>query len=241
MAESKPMWQRIGVDSDLERGPVSVPIVPHRGGHLELLPFDALTWPDFESLLWRILRDVEGLRHAQIYGDPGQAQLGLDIIAEAADGTGVALQSKRVAQFGPAKFTAAVNEFRKTNRPFPVSRFILGISREIRSTPAVDRFKELQRDLKQESKPVALELWDRRELSQRLKRAPAIVIDYFGKEIAEIFVTPSSSLQSLCRAGKRSQYARLWLAPLKKQQAPAKKLPRRRPLPRLIRRPRWIS
>lgn len=187
MAESKPMWQRIGVDSDLERGPVSVPIVPHRGGHLELLPFVALTWPDFESLLWRILRDVEGFRHAQIYGDPGQAQLGLDIIAEAADGSGVALQSKRVAQFGPAKFTAAVNAFRKTNRPFPVSRFILGISREIRSTPALDRFKELQRDLKQESKPVALELWDRRELSQRLKRAPAIVIDYFGKEIAEIF------------------------------------------------------
>src|ERR1035437_10466785 len=59
-------------------------------GTLKLLPFEALEfeWPDFESLLWRVLRDVEGLRDTQVYGLPGQTQLGLDLVALAADGSG---------------------------------------------------------------------------------------------------------------------------------------------------------
>lgn len=190
MAGPTPTWQPVGVDSDLERGPSSIPAVPHHGDYLELLPLEFLLWPDFESLQWRILRDVEGLRHAQIYGDPGQAQLGLDIVAVAADDSGVALQSKRVKQFGPAKFTAAVDAFRKTKRPFDVSRFILGVSREVRSTQALDRFKKLQKELKKEVKPVEFELWDKRELSYKLKNAPEIVIEYFGNDIAEIFCNP---------------------------------------------------
>ena len=187
MAGPTRIWQPVGVDSDLERGPSSIPAVPHHGGHLDLLPLEILSWPDFESLQWRILRDVEGLRHAQIYGDPGQAQLGLDIVAMAADDSGVALQSKRVQQFGPAKITAAVEAFRTTKRPFDVSRFILGVAREIRTTQALDRFKELQGKLKEGLKPVELELWDKRELSYKLKGAPEIVIEYFGKDIAVIF------------------------------------------------------
>jgi hypothetical protein len=190
VARARRAWHPVGVDSPLERSPSSIPAVPHRGGHLELLPFDALSWPDFESLQWRILRDVEGLRHAQIYGDPGQAQLGLDIVAVAADGSGVALQSKRVQQFGPARFSAAVKAFRDTTRPFSVLRFILGVSREIRTTSALDRFKLLQKQLGNLAEPVEFELWDQRELSLKLKGAPAIVIEYFGNDIAEIFCDP---------------------------------------------------
>ncbi|WP_143227158.1 hypothetical protein [Actinomyces naeslundii] len=186
MAGDMGTWQPVGIDSALERGPNNIPAVPHRGGHLELLPFECLNWQDFESLQWRILRDVEGMRHAQFYGDPGQAQLGLDIVAVAADDSGVALQSKRVKQFGPAEISAAVEVFQKTTRPFDVSRFILGVSREVRTTKVIDRFKELQKELA----PIQFELWDQRELSHKLKRAPEIVIDYFGKDIAEIFCEP---------------------------------------------------
>jgi hypothetical protein len=179
-------WQPVGVDSDLERGPTTFPAVPRVRERIELLPLEALTWPDFESLQWRILRDVEGLRHAQIYGGPGQSQQGLDIIAVAADESGVALQSKRVEQFGPAKITAAVNAFRNTERPFDVSRFIVGVSREIRTTEALDRFKQHQAELK----PTEFELWDKHELSLKFKGAPEIVIDYFGHDVAELFCDP---------------------------------------------------
>lgn len=190
MAGPTRVWQPVGVDSSLERGPESIPAVPHQGGHLELLPLEVLPWPDFESLQWRVLRDVEGLRHAQIYGDPGQAQYGLDIVAEAADGSGVALQSKRVKQFGPAKLTAAVDAFRNTRRPFDVSRFVIGVSREVRSTGALNRFRTLRNELREEPRPIEFEMWDKRELSHKLKGAPLIVIDYFGNDIAEIFCDP---------------------------------------------------
>lgn len=186
VSTSAAVWRPVGAGSALEVGPGAIPAVPSRGRSLESLPFEALSWPDFESLQWRVLRDVEGLRHAQIYGDPGQTQLGLDIIAMAADGSGVALQSKRVKNFGPARITAAVDAFRNTARPFSVSRFIIGVSREVRTTQSLDKFKEHQKELE----PVELELWDRRELSQKLKGAPGIVIEYFGIEIAETFCDP---------------------------------------------------
>lgn len=178
-------WHPVGIDSAVERGPSELPVVPRRGS-LELLPLELLSWPDFESLQWRILRDVEGLRHAQIYGTPGQSQLGLDLVAVAADNSGVALQSKRVNQFGPARISAAVDAFRNTTRPFDVSRFIIGVSREVRTTEALDRFKALQAELK----PGVLELWDQRELSMKLKGAPRIVIEYFGEDVARLFCEP---------------------------------------------------
>ncbi len=185
MREPTRAWRPVGVNSVVERRPSELPVVPHRGS-LELLPLDYLPWPDFESLQWRILRDVEGLRHAQIYGNPGQSQRGLDLVAVAADDSGVALQSKRVKQFGPARITAAVDAFRNTTRPFDVSRFIIGVSREVRTTAALDKFKALQSQLM----PLHLELWDQRELSMKLKSAPRIVIDYFGEDIARLFCDP---------------------------------------------------
>src|ERR1035437_6909342 len=93
---------------------------------------------DFERLQWRVMRDVEGLRHAQLYGDRGQAQFGLDIVALAPDGSGVALPSKRYIRFGAAEVKTAVKKFRTTERPFSVDRLIIGVARTVRSTGAVE-------------------------------------------------------------------------------------------------------
>lgn len=64
-------------------------------GKLDLLPFGEMPWEEFERIQWRILRDVEGLRLAQIYGERGQSQFGLDVVALVPDGSGVALQRTR--------------------------------------------------------------------------------------------------------------------------------------------------
>ncbi|MEN5073121.1 hypothetical protein ABE437_04835 [Isoptericola cucumis] len=145
-----------------------------------------MPWEDFERIQWRILRDVEGLRHAQIYGERGQRQKGLDVVALAPDGSGVALQSKRYARFGPANLRAAVRTFQTTRRPFDVDRLIIGVSREVKSTQSVEVLAELRRDLH----PLALDVWDKRELSDLLRNAPAIVIEFFGLETAQRFCHP---------------------------------------------------
>lgn len=178
-------WRSLTLASSLNgapAAPVPAPVI----GKLDLLPFSGLSWEDFERLQWRVLRDVEGLRHAQLYGDPGQAQFGLDIVAFEPDGTGVALQSKKHKRFGAAELKAAVAKFCATERPFRVDRLIIGVACPARSTGAVEALAALCEELR----PVRLELWDAQELSYLLRSRPEIVIEFFGSPTAEAFCLP---------------------------------------------------
>ncbi|MFJ2949828.1 HEAT repeat domain-containing protein [Streptomyces sp. NPDC087226] len=168
--------------NDAPTAPVPAPVI----GKLELLPFNDLSWEDFERIQWRVMRDVEGLRHAQLYGERGQAQYGLDVVALAPDGSGTALQSKKYKQFGPAQIKAAVKKFRTTRRPFSVDRLIIGVARPVRTTKAIEEFAA-QRKLLQ---PIELDLWDSQELSYLLRGRPEIVIEFFGMPTAEAFCLP---------------------------------------------------
>ncbi|HUC26095.1 MAG TPA: hypothetical protein VMA73_25610 [Streptosporangiaceae bacterium] len=178
-------WHNLTLASSLNGTPSTrtpAPVI----GKLDLLPLGALSWEDFERLQWRVMRDVEGLRHAQLYGDRGQAQLGLDIVALAPDSTGVALQSKQYRRFGAADLKSAVKKFRATKRPFDVERLIIGVSIPVRSTGAVEALAALREELH----PIGLELWDAQELSYRLRGRPEIVIEFFGLPTAEAFCLP---------------------------------------------------
>lgn len=185
-SESVGEWQKVGVDSPLLAGASTVPLVSFKG-QLELLPFESIeVWADFESLLWRVLWDVEGLRDVYMYGVPGQAQLGLDVVGQAPDDSWVAVQSKKHKQFGPQSLQNAVDEFLKKSQKFKVSKFVIGVSREVRSTASVNKIAELKEKLDQ----VEFVVWDKRKLSEMLREHPSIVREYFGEPIAEAFCAP---------------------------------------------------
>jgi hypothetical protein len=133
-----------------------------------------------------MMRDVEGLRDAQLYGDRGQAQLGLDIVALAPDGAGTALQSKNYSRFTAANLKAAVKKFRTAKRPFGVDRLIIGVACAVKSTGAIDELDVQRKELD----PILLDLWDAQELSTLLRNRPEIVIEYFGMPTAEAFCLP---------------------------------------------------
>ncbi|MGC4828843.1 hypothetical protein [Micromonospora arida] len=179
------MWNPVPLDSSLYQGPSQV--TPVRViGKLEALPLDELSWEDFERIQWRILRDVEGLRYAQIYGERGQAQEGLDVVALAPDGGGVGLQSKKYKRFGPADLKAAVKKFRDTKRPFTIDRLIIGVSIDVKSKT----LPPVLADLRKQLRPIELDLWDRQELSLLLRTRPDIVVEFFGDETARAFCLP---------------------------------------------------
>ncbi|MGV9978009.1 hypothetical protein ACWDUH_10045 [Micromonospora wenchangensis] len=179
------MWNPVPLDSSLYQNPSQV--TPARViGKLKVLPLDDLSWEDFERIQWRILRDVEGLRYAQIYGERGQAQEGLDVVALAPDGGGVGLQSKKYQRFGPADLKDAVKKFRETERPFTINRLIIGVSIDVRSKAVPPVLAGLRKILH----PVELDLWDRQELSLLLRNRPDIVIEFFGEETARAFCLP---------------------------------------------------
>ena len=177
-------WTPLSIDSELEDRPSSIVSAPITGS--PILPFDKLSWKDFERIQVRILRDVEGLRNAQLYGRLGQTQHGLDIIAVDSNQDGVALQSKKYKRFTASDLQKAVEKFRTTTRPIEIKRFIIGVACEANDTTIVDAFQQCQRMLY----PVLLELWDNEELSVKLRGCPEIVIDFFGTPTAEKFCRP---------------------------------------------------
>ncbi|AWB96272.1 hypothetical protein DCE93_11945 [Agromyces badenianii] len=170
------------IDSLLMRAPValaSAPAIPN----LDLLPFTALDWPTFEKLQLRVMTDVLGLRDPRQYGDPGQNQQAIDLIATAADGTGTALQSKNYTSFVLSDLKAAVKRFRDTERPFAVGHLVIGVSSLVRRTEIIAELKKLQGELA----PVRLDLWDAQRLSDLLRNQHEIVAQFFTVETARQF------------------------------------------------------
>lgn len=178
-------WKPVPLSSSLY-APASISTPAPVIGKLEELPFTSLTWENFERLQLRMMRDVEGLRDAQLYGDRGQAQHGLDIVALSPDQVGVALQSKDYKRFTKSNLTAAIKKFRDARRPFEVGRLIIGVACAVKSTGAIEELAAQRKALH----PIALDLWDAQELSTLLRARPEIVIEYFGMPSAEAFCLP---------------------------------------------------
>lgn len=160
----------------------SIELIPPVVALTEELPFLKIGWEKFECLLKRILENVEGLRHVQLFGTPGQSQSGIDIIAKDPYGKTVALQSKRYQKFSASDMRKAVQNFSLPQ----VDRLIIAVACEIRETNAVNEF---HRQI-EEIKPVDLELWDASKLSKILREKPEIVIEFFGEEWASRFCYP---------------------------------------------------
>lgn len=157
-------------------------------GQIESLPFNEMSWEDFERLTWRVLRDVTGHHNALIYGDKGESQYGLDVVAQSPRGINVALQAKKYQRFGPAQLEAVATKFLGDagRRPFDVSTFIVAVSSPSRSRRLVDKLADIRRTLH----PVEVVLWDAGELSRLLRDAPKVVVEFFGEPTARRFCLP---------------------------------------------------
>lgn len=200
-------WTRVGVGSRL-RQHIITPVPAKSLGKLEDLPINELGWSLFERLQWVMLADVEGLRNAHEYGERGQEQFGVDVIALRADGAGTALQSKDYKVFHPGDLKAAVDKFRTTTRPFDVDRLIIGVSSDVRSTSVLNMLTELRGELD----PIDLVLWDKKEISRKLRDHPLIVIEFFGEETARrfcnSFTTATITVPSMDAVAVRNAVAR---------------------------------
>ena len=185
MSSIEEEWYRLPIDSPLGHRPSKIVSAPVLGA--SLLPFDELSWEDFERLLWRVLRDVEGLRNAYLYGNRGQKQYGLDIVAFDVDKTGVALQCKKYKKFTASDLRKAVKKLHESRQKFSeVNRFIIAVSSEGNDTAVIDALHSCQNSLE----GIDIYLWDKGELSDKLKNRPEIVIDFFGMPTAESFCPP---------------------------------------------------
>jgi hypothetical protein len=145
----------------------------------QLLPFDALSWENFERLCHRLIALDGDVEHCARYGRQGDAQEGIDIFARQADGRYHCLQAKRHRSFGLSKLRDAVDLFLAGSWAARAIRFTIAIQASLRSTKEQD---EIERQaVRLGARGIGFTVLDGESLTDRLREHPVLVDDFFGR------------------------------------------------------------
>jgi energy-coupling factor transporter ATP-binding protein EcfA2 len=166
--------------------PASSVLTPPVETCAQTLPFDQLSWKDFEKLCYRLIRLESNIEHCQQYGVEGEEQHGIDIYARVGGSEKYrAYQCKNEKDFGPAKISSAVEKFISGEWLSKSDSFVLCTRESLRQT---NRAEELEKQAKiLEPHGVTLLPWDEEELCSKLKLHPEIVDDFFGRAWVKAF------------------------------------------------------
>lgn len=157
----------------------------------QALPFDKLTWENFEKLCLKIIQDEAAIEHCQCYGERGQSQEGIDLYARKSNSDKYwVYQCKREKNFGPAKIEAAVKKFLAGEWCGKTETLVLCTTESLNSKDRADTLEEQNYILKEQG--ITLVSWNRNTLSDKLKKLPDVVEDFFGPAWAESFCGQSS-------------------------------------------------
>ncbi|MEW6290466.1 MAG: NACHT domain-containing protein [Thermodesulfobacteriota bacterium] len=154
------------------------------------LPFDQLTWPDFERLVLRVVAADREVLDCRVYGVPGQAQHGIDLLATrvASPGEQACFQCKKVKGFRVADVHAAIKKFEEGPWTTRTREFTLCVASSLESTDLTDAIVKERARLAASN--IVLRVWDGSpsgELNVLLKDLPQIVDDFFGREWVRAF------------------------------------------------------
>ncbi len=167
------------VPSWLEEPPTQVVSLPVQT-RLQDLPFEELTWENFEKLCLRLARLEADVEYCQLYGERGDKQEGIDIYArKPLLQSYTVYQCKRVNDFGPSKIREAIFKFLEGDWVDKTETFILCTKESLGAKQRTDELESQSRIL--QSRGITLVSWDGRELSIKLKQQPELVRDFLVK------------------------------------------------------------
>lgn len=176
MTSTAPSWLHEPPNGHEPRPPVET-----RG---QSLPLGELSWQDFERLILRLVRREGEVVECSVYGTPGQAQGGIDILAAHSRQAvrRLCYQCKKVAEFGPADIVSAVDKFLAGKWAQDAREFVLCVSISLESTQLQDELDRQRSRLSNSG--IALSVWDGATaggICERLKAHPDLVDDFFGR------------------------------------------------------------
>ena len=134
---------------------------------LQDLPFNDLTWEQFEALCAALIESQPVTINCHLYGVQGDDQQGIDIVATqrgTGDNETWAYQCKRYKGYTAGQLKKAVDKM-----AYPADYYVLMLS--IPATAAV-------RSVADENDTFFL--WDAKDIARKLKNYPVIVEDFFG-------------------------------------------------------------
>ena len=177
-------WTPIPDDDVVWSGPTQLP-PPLADPAPPLLNTHEMDWDPFECLVLAMARTLDGAYDVRRYGKLGQAQHGLDVVAFFAEREPSVYQAKRWQEFGADVLQKAVDRYTEGRRPFGANRIVIAVATEARDTQTIEKLAELR----EQHKGMEIELWDRREISDRLRNQAHIVSTFFGPAAAAAFCT----------------------------------------------------
>lgn len=141
------------------------------------LPLPGIEWPDFERLCRRMALLSGEVADARVYGSPGHAQQGIDILVRLHDGTFEVWQTKRYATFGPRDITKAVDYFLQHEWAKQAKRFVLAVTSELNTPKVIDALAAAAAALSE--KGIVFHALGSVDITDRLRSHPDIIHDFF--------------------------------------------------------------
>jgi CheY-like chemotaxis protein len=142
--------------------------------HLQDLPFNELSWEQFEALCSALIEAQSVTISCHLYGVQGDSQQGIDIVATQRGAQGDeawAYQCKRYKEYTPARLREAVAKM-----VYPADYYVI-----ILSVPATTSLRQVA------DEHPNLFIWDSKDIARKLKNYPGIVEDFFGSAWREAF------------------------------------------------------
>lgn len=152
----------------------------------QILPLSQLDWRDFERLCVRLAEQDADVEQCHIFGVPGQAQQGIDLLVRSRTAQKYETwQCKRYTTLDPSDIAAAVARFMTGPWLSRSSRFHFATSAPLSNTTIVEEIEKQDAILR--SRAVSFLASGEEHLSRLLKEHPKIVDDFFGSEWARAF------------------------------------------------------
>lgn len=180
---NSPAWLKFPPEGDFPNPPIDT--------RAQTLPYGELTWENFERLIMRVVRREATIAECWVYGDRGQNQHGLDILASRRETPDefACYQCKRVKKFSANDIKKMVDTFLKGKWADKTKNLILCISLAVNGIKQTDEIAAQR--IRLAAKGIKFEVWDGSEagsLSERLKQYPDLVDDFFLREWVRRFI-----------------------------------------------------
>jgi energy-coupling factor transporter ATP-binding protein EcfA2 len=163
--------------------PDAVPSVLPVNTRTQVLPFDGLSWENFERLCHRLTALGGDVEHCTRYGRQGEAQAGIDIYARLSDGKYHCVQAKRHGSFGPSKLRDTVDLFLAGKWAARASRFTIAVQATLGSTQDQEEIERQAKRLAEHD--IVFSVLDGENLTNKLREHPMLVDDFFGRPWVE--------------------------------------------------------
>ena len=149
---------------ELEEPVVDSPPVQTRSPEL---PFDQLSWANFERLVFRWARKNRDVVHCALYGRHGQAQDGIDVYARLSGGGHICWQARNRQDVGASDIEKAVDDFLKGKWATSAKRFVFCVRASLADTRLQDIIEAQAARLLEEG--IVFEAVDGSQLSEKLR------------------------------------------------------------------------